>query len=92
LYPSLVIEKDYAQVKILTLDGDVITGIQISRTDEEIVVRNVADPKPITIKMDDIEDIAQAKVSVMPANLVRELKNRQEFDDLMTYVIKIRER
>jgi len=92
LRPSLVIEEDFAQVKIQTLDGKVITGIRVSQTDDEIVIRSVADPKPITIKMDDVDQIAKAKLSIMPANLVRELKSRQEFNDLMKYVLKARQR
>ena len=92
LRPSLVIEEDFAQVKILTIEGKVITGIRVSQTDDEIVIRSVADPKPITIKMDDVEEIANAKLSIMPANLVKELKSRKEFNDLMKYVIEMRQR
>lgn len=92
LRPSDAIEKEFAQVKIQTVDGDMITGVRVAQNEEEIVIRSVADPKPIKIPMDDVEDIAEAKVSIMPANLVRELKNRQEFDDLMKYVIEVRKR
>ncbi len=92
LRPSTLIDKEYAQVKVLTLDGKMQTGIRISETDKEIVLRNLAEPDPITIAQDDIDDVMEAKLSLMPENLVRQLKNRREFDDLMKYVLEIRQR
>ncbi|MDG1872781.1 MAG: GDSL-type esterase/lipase family protein [Mariniblastus sp.] len=92
LRPSTLIDKEYAQVKVLTLDGKMQTGIRISETDKEIVLRNLAEPDPITIAQDDIDDVMEAKLSLMPENLVRQLKSRREFDDLMKYVLEIRQR
>ena len=92
LHPSKAIDKEFAQVKILLVDGKTMTGIRVSETDKELVIRSVADPKPITILMDDIDDIADAKTSIMPSSLVKELKNRQEFNDLMKYIIEVRKR
>ncbi len=90
LRPSKLIDKEYAQVKVLTIDGKLQTGIRISETDKEIVLQNVAAPNPITIAQDDIEDIMEAELSLMPENLTRQLKNRKEFDDLMKYILEIR--
>ena len=93
LRPSKLIAKDFAQVKVLTIDdGKMHTGVRVLENDEEIVLRNFADPNPIKIPQDDIEDIVEAKLSLMPENLVRQLKSRQEFDDLMKYVLEIRKR
>ena len=92
LHPSMRIDKEYAQIKILTLDGDLVTGVRVSQNEDEIVIRNLVDPEPITIKMEDVDEMAEAKLSIMPANLVRQLKDEQEFYDLMKYVIKARER
>jgi putative heme-binding domain-containing protein len=92
LRPSDLIEKDYAQVNVLTLDGEVLNGIRVSEDDKAITLRNIADPEPKTILQDDIDEVIESKVSIMPANLVRQLKNRQEFDDLMRYVLEIRKR
>ena len=92
LRPSKLIDKDYAQLKVLTIDGKMQTGIRISESDKELVIRNLAEPNPIKIPQDDIEDVKEAKLSLMPENLVRQLKNRQEFDDLMKYIIEIRKR
>ncbi|EMI57349.1 PVC-type heme-binding CxxCH protein [Rhodopirellula sallentina] len=90
LRPSVLINKDFAQVSVLTADGELITGILVSETDDEVVLRNVASPEPITIPQDDVEEIIESKVSMMPENLVRQLKSRSEFDDLVKYIIDVR--
>jgi len=92
LRPAELIEKDYAQISVLTVDGQIFTGIRVSENDDELVIRNLAMPKPLTIMQDDIEQIKDSKTSLMPANLVRQLKDRQEFDDMMKYIIEIRRR
>ncbi|MFK8113645.1 MAG: PVC-type heme-binding CxxCH protein [Rubripirellula sp.] len=92
LRPSELIDKDYAQVNVLTVSGRVQTGVRISENKEELVLRNLAEPNPIKIKQDDIDDVVESKVSLMPANLARQLKSRKEFDDLMKYIIEIRKR
>lgn len=92
LRPSKLIEKDYAQVSVVTLDGTVHTGVRISQNEKEIVLRNLAAPEPIKIAQDDIEDILESKASLMPENLARQLKSRREFDDLMKYILEIRKR
>jgi putative heme-binding domain-containing protein len=92
LRPSKSIDKEYAQVSVLTVDGNVQTGVRISESKKEIVLRNLAEPEPITIDQEDIEVVKESNVSLMPANLARQLKSRKEFDDLMKYIIEIRKR
>ncbi|MFK7818970.1 MAG: PVC-type heme-binding CxxCH protein [Planctomycetaceae bacterium] len=90
LYPSRKIDKEYAQVTVLTDDGKSITGIRVSQSDNEVVLRNVAQPKPIRIPMDTVDEIVESQLSLMPAKLVQTLKDRREFDDLMRYVLEVR--
>lgn len=92
LRPSKLIDKDFAQVSVLDIDGKVQTGIRISENDQEIVLRNLAAPEPIKIKKDDIEEVLESKVSLMPENLAKQLKSRKDFDDLMKYIIETRKR
>lgn len=92
LRPAELIEKEYAQVSVLTVDGQIFTGIRVSEDDDELVIRNLANPKPVVIPQDDIEQVKDSKTSLMPANLVKQLKTRQEFNDLMRYVIEVRRR
>jgi putative membrane-bound dehydrogenase-like protein len=90
LYPSKLIDKEYAQVTVLTNDGRQLTGLRVSDDDKEIRLRNLAQPVPVSIKKAEIEDIFESKVSLMPEHLVQQLKTRQEFDDLMRYILEIR--
>ena len=90
LKPSKKIDKEFAQVTVLTEEGKTITGIRVSQNDDEVVLRNVASPKPIRISMDEVDEIVESDLSLMPAQLVQTLKNRQEFDDLMRYVLETR--
>jgi putative heme-binding domain-containing protein len=92
LRPSQRIDKDYAQVTVVTVDGEQITGLRISEDDNKLVIRNLAQPEPIVILQDDIEDVEDSRTSLMPANLARTLKDRQEFDDLLKYVLEVRKR
>ena len=90
LYPSKRIDKDYAQVTVITADGKQQTGIRISETAEQIVLRNLALAEPLTIRKDDIDEIFESPVSLMPEHLVRQLKSRREFNDLIRYVLEVR--
>lgn len=92
LRPSKLIDKAFAQVNVITLDGRQYAGIRISENDEEIVLRNLAQTEPITIKRKDIDEVLDSRTSIMPANLTRQLKSRQEFNDLLNYVLEIRKR
>jgi putative heme-binding domain-containing protein len=92
LRPSKLIDKAFAQVNVLTVDGKQYTGVRISEDDSEIVLRNLAQPEPITIKMKDVDEVYDSRTSLMPAKLSRQLKNRGEFNDLMKYIIEIRKR
>ncbi len=90
LHPSKQIDKEFAQINVLTDEGKVISGIRISEDDTGIVLRNVAQPKPITIADESIEEVKESKNSMMPDGLVRMLKDRQEFDDLLRYLISLK--
>jgi putative heme-binding domain-containing protein len=89
LYPSRQIDKEYAQVIVLTEEGTVVSGIRVSEDDKGIVLRNVAEPKPIAIPRESIANIKESKNSLMPDGLARLLKDRQEFDDLMKYLMSL---
>ncbi|WP_390620867.1 PVC-type heme-binding CxxCH protein [Thalassoglobus neptunius] len=90
LHPSQKIDKEFAQINVMTVEGKVVTGIRISEDDNEIILRNLAAPKPITIPRQSVDELIESKVSMMPAGLVRSLKNRQEFNDLLKYLISLK--
>ena len=90
LRPSNRIDKDFAQVTVLTVDGAILTGIRISEDEKQLTLRNLAEPQPIVIAREDIEEVAQSRTSLMPANLAQTLQSREEFLDLMRYVLETR--
>jgi len=92
LRPSDLIEKEYAQVSVLTADGMLVTGVRVSENPKGITLRNLAMTEPQFIADEDIDEVIESKTSLMPANLVRLLKDRGEFNDLMKYVIEVRKR
>ena len=91
LHPSKQIDKAFTQVNVVTEAGKVITGIRVAEDEQKIVVRNVAEPNPISIPRDSIDEVIESKKSMMPDGLVRSLKNRQTFDDLVRYLISLKE-
>ena len=90
LHPSKTIDKQFAQVNVVMDNGNVVSGIRISQDDEGIVLRNVAEPKPITIPNASIDEVIDSQISIMPEGLVRSLESRQEFDDLLKYLISLK--
>ncbi len=83
LDPAKNVKEGYNTLVVLTADGRVETGIPVSRTDDELVLRNAAD-KEIRIRTVDIEE-ESAGTSLMPIGLVDGL-SRQELADLVRYL------
>ncbi|MGB4737198.1 MAG: PVC-type heme-binding CxxCH protein, partial [Fuerstiella sp.] len=48
LHPSQKIDKEFSQVTVLTTAGKTITGVRVSQNDDQVVLRNLAQPTPIT--------------------------------------------
>ena len=83
LAPSARIKEGYNAVVVLTIDGELVTGVPISQTDDAIVLRD-ANGKRHTIAADDIEQQKPAD-SLMPAGLVDRLTDR-DFRDLVAFL------
>ncbi len=90
LKPSQKIEPAFQSTKILTVDGRVITGRILSRDENTIVLREAADPqRRITLMTDEVEQATPSPLSAMPADLADQLKDRQQFLDLVRYLMEI---
>ncbi|MDB4483611.1 c-type cytochrome [bacterium] len=93
LEPSKTIKKEYESVIISTLDGEIFTGIVQSQNEAQIILRDPAEAdRVMTIDRKDLDEMRTAKKSSMPDDLVKELKDRQQFLDLLRYVIDLKER
>ena len=92
LYPSQVIREGYDSVTILTIDGKLISALPVQQTPDQITLRDVArDGELITIATDEIEQIKRNELSIMPAGQMNQLNNRQQFYDLICYLMEIRD-
>ncbi len=76
----------------MTVDGKQHTGIRVSDSENEVVLRSLAQPEPLTLKKDDIDEIFDSKISIMPAGLSKQFKSRREFNDLLKYIMEVRKR
>jgi putative heme-binding domain-containing protein len=93
LLPSKVIRKGYESIQVLTTGGLVIVGTPLEQNDQAIVLRSAQNPdERITIPKSEIEEQKPSNVSTMPNALADQLQDRQQFLDLVRYVIDMRER
>lgn len=92
LLPSKVIRKGFESVTVVTTDGKSIAALLVERTNEKVVVRDVSRGGELTtIPAADIEDIKVNATSIMPAGQMNQLNSRQQFLDLIRYLIEIRD-
>ena len=93
LLPSKSITKGYETVTVVTKDGIQIVGMVAEEDAEKIVLRDGAKiGHQITIQRDNVDEMRPGKISTMPDRLVDVLKDRQQFLDLLRYVLDVRER
>lgn len=93
LTPSKAISKGYETQSVLTVDGRVFNGVLISEDQDRLVLYNASDPeKRISINREDIELRKTSPKSTMPDDIANALKGRQQFLDLLLYVLDVKER
>ncbi len=90
LRPSLSIRKGYETTRVLTVDGEIFTGRVISEGESSLRLQTATPGTPaITISRANIEQRLPVEKSLMPDNIVDQLKNRREFLDLVRYVMQL---
>ena len=92
LYPSRKILKGYETSLVQTDDGETVSLRVLQKGDEILLGREITSPYRLRqLRVETIEDIRLSSVSSMPDNLVNQLKSRQEFLDLVRYLIEMKE-
>jgi len=88
LAPSAGISHNYEAYTARTTDGEVITGLLVSKTAESVIIK---DAKGIerTIPSNDLDELQKQEKSLMPENL-QELINEQELVDVVEYLMSLR--
>lgn len=89
LFPSAAISHNYETWTVLTTEGDVVTGILVSETPDEIQLK---DEKALirTIRVEDIDERRQQNISLMPADL-QKVMSAEDLVDVVQYLTTLRE-
>ena len=83
LDPAKNVKEGYGSLVVVTADGQVTSGIPVSRSDTELVLRDSLD-KEVRLRLADIEEEAPG-TSLMPAGLVDGL-SAEDLADLVRYL------
>ena len=84
LFPSAGIAHNYEQYSVVLDDGNVVSGLMISQTDQAVTIKN-KDGISRTIPTGDIDEIVKQKISIMPADL-QKLLSEQDLVDVVEYL------
>lgn len=92
LLPSKVIREGYRSVTVVTAEGRTVTALLVEQTREKLIVRDVARGGELTtFATSELDDWKLNDISIMPAGQVNSLNSRQQFLDLIRYLIEIRD-
>jgi putative heme-binding domain-containing protein len=86
LEPAKSVKEGYGSLVVVTNDGQVTSGIPVSRSDTELVLRTALD-KEVRLQLADIDEEAPG-TSLMPAGLVDGL-SKEEIADLVRYLSEL---
>jgi putative heme-binding domain-containing protein len=93
LQPSKAMKKGFETVMIVTDDGRTASGLLAENRPDAIVLRDsTRNGKLITVLKSRIEQQNDRGPSLMPAGLINTLASRQQFLDLVCYLIEIAEK
>ena len=88
LFPSAGISHNYENWLVATEDGQIISGLLLSKTDTVTTIKDI-DGVTHEIQATDIEEQKKLKLSLMPADLVKEF-SEQDLVDLVEYLMTLR--
>ncbi|MCA9416446.1 MAG: c-type cytochrome, partial [Candidatus Omnitrophica bacterium] len=84
--PSLVVRKEFLQFIVTTSDEGLYNGVVVEKTPGSLTLAN-ANGEKTTLNLEDVEDIRESDLSLMPENLLQELQP-QDLRDLFAYLQK----
>ncbi len=82
--PSKEIKEGYQSFKAVTVAGQVYTGLKITDTAKDVVIRE-ANGRDVRILKDDLEQLTPSKTSLMPDNAISQLSFEQ-FIDMLAFL------
>jgi putative heme-binding domain-containing protein len=90
LNPSKVIRKGFESTQLVTVEGKVITALELKQTPQGLSYRDAGqNGRLVTLAANQVDERVVNKQSIMPAGLVNQLASRQQFLDLIRYLLEI---
>lgn len=89
LDPSKAIRKGFEQVVVVTDEGLVVTGFKAKDDGKTITLREPAGGREFEIEKDAIDTIVPSLQSAMPPGLVNQLASREQFLDIVRFLMDI---
>ncbi|MFK7768366.1 MAG: c-type cytochrome [Mariniblastus sp.] len=81
--PSHKIAPEYMVRKVITLDGDIVSGIVVAEDKESIsILPNPESKKPTVIAKEEVDEMMQSSVSIMPKGLLDRFTEDEIFEIL----------
>lgn len=90
LHPSAKIRQGFESVTVVTVDGQVKTGLQVENNDQGLVLRELSDPSvTIRIPSEEVDSSRVNTTSLMPERLLDSLAGERDLLDLVSYVHQV---
>jgi len=84
LFPSAGIAHNYEMYSVVLNDGNVVSGLMTSQTDQAVTIKN-KDGISRMIPTGDVDEIVKQKISIMPADL-QKLLSEQDLVDVVEHM------
>ncbi|MEO1998758.1 MAG: c-type cytochrome, partial [Planctomycetaceae bacterium] len=92
LDPSGVIKKGYETITVVTGQGKTIVGLLVDDGQRQLVLRDpTGSGQTVAIDKSTIEERNNTGPSIMPQGVVDQLASRQQFLDLLKYLMEVRQ-
>ena len=88
LFPSAGISHNYENWLVAKEDGEFVSGLLLTKTETMTTIKDI-NGVVHEINADEIDEAKRLKLSVMPADLIKEF-NEQELVDLVSYLTTLR--
>ena len=90
LDPSHKVDPKFALYNVLTLDGQVISGIVVKQDRDSVtIVSNPEKPEPRVVRTADIDEMVKTSSSLMPKGLLDRFSEDEIFE-LLAYIAAVR--
>ena len=90
LNPNAGISHNYETYEVVTLEGQIATGVLVSQSDEEVKLKN-AEGIELTFPAGEVDELNKLKVSIMPADLQKNL-TVEELTNLVAYLTTLKKK